>query len=149
VYRIAFRILGSVHDAEDVSQDVFVEALELFQHQPVRSWPGLLVRLATVRSIDRLRRRRPSVELSEADHLTQVVPAHEAERNELAEQLRQAIARLPERQAAVFTLIAFEQLSRDEVAEGLNISPEAVSTALYKARQRLSYELNYLKTGDS
>jgi RNA polymerase sigma-70 factor (ECF subfamily) len=149
VFRIAFRIVGSVHDAEDIAQDVFVEALELFRSTRVRSWRGLLVRLATLRSIDRLRRRRPCHVLSEGDHVSTVSPFDEAEAIELAERLRQAIAHLPEQQAAVFTLIAFEQLSRDEVAASLNISPEAVSTALYKARQRLAAELNVLKTGDN
>ena len=58
VFRIAFRILGSTHDAEDISQDVFTEALTLHQSEPVRTWTGLMVRLATLRSIDKLRREK-------------------------------------------------------------------------------------------
>ena len=46
-------ILGSVHDAEDVAQDVFIEAYRLFQAERIQSWAGLLVRLATLRAIDR------------------------------------------------------------------------------------------------
>ena len=148
VCQIALRILGSVHDAEDIAQDVFVEAFELFQQQQVRSWPGLLVRLATLRSIDRLRRRRSSVELPEDGRITHVSPQDEVELNELMERLQKSIAHLPPRQAAVFTLISFEQLSRDEVAKALDISPEAVSTALCKARHRLSLDLNVLNTGE-
>ena len=41
VFRIAYRILGSVHDAEDVSQIVFTEALRVQADGPVQSWTGL------------------------------------------------------------------------------------------------------------
>ncbi len=42
VFRVALRILGSVQDAEDVSQDAFAEAFQLHQAGSVRSWTGLL-----------------------------------------------------------------------------------------------------------
>jgi RNA polymerase sigma-70 factor, ECF subfamily len=141
VFRIAVRILKSVHDAEDVSQDVFAEAFRLHASGPVQSWAGLFVRLATLRSLDRLRRRRPSVELREGDRITSVEPLQELEAGELADALRRALAHLPDQQAAVFAMHYFEQQSRDEVAGTLGISPEAVSTALYKARQRLLRQL--------
>lgn len=58
IFRIAYRILGSVHDAEDVSQEVFTEAMAVHRSGPIRTWTGLMVRLSTVRSIDRLRRNQ-------------------------------------------------------------------------------------------
>ena len=67
VFRIAFRILGSVHDAEDVSQVVFTEAVKMHATGPVQSWTGLFVRLATLRAIDLSRRKRRTVELDEGD----------------------------------------------------------------------------------
>ncbi len=141
VFRVAYRILGSVEDAEDVSQDVFTEALRFHRAGPVQSWAGLLVRLATLRSIDRLRRIRPSVELRENDRISTVEPLDEFVATELASWLRSAITQLPDQQAAVFAMCHFEQLSRDEVASTLGISTEAVSTTLYKARQRLTTQL--------
>jgi RNA polymerase sigma-70 factor (ECF subfamily) len=60
---------------------------------------------------------------------------------ELAGWLRNEIARLPPQQAAAFVLVYFEQLSRDEAAAALGVSPEAVSTALYKARQQFRTQL--------
>ena len=141
VFRIALRILGSVHDAEDVAQNVFAEAVEIHDLGSVRSWTAMFVRLATLRSIDLLRRRRNTVELVEADHVSHADPSAAAEGAELAEWLRGAVNRLPEQQAAIFSLTYFEQLDRSEVASILDISPESVSTALYKARQGLMTQL--------
>ena len=149
VFRVAHHILGSVQDAEDVSQDVFAEAFRLNQSGPVQSWTGLLVRLATLRSIDRLRRARPAAELRDSDRITTVEPSDEAAARELAEWLRQSLARLPDQQAAVFAMAHFEQLSHDDVATTLGISTQAVSTALYKARQRLLNLLTVFNRGEA
>jgi RNA polymerase sigma-70 factor (ECF subfamily) len=137
VLRVAQRILGSVQDAEDVSQDVFAEAFRLHRAGPVQSWTGLLVRLATLRAIDRLRRKRAVVEVRETDRVTTVEPIDEAAARELADWLRQSLAKLPDQQAAVFAMCYFERLSHDDVARALGMSLQGVSTALYKARQRL------------
>jgi RNA polymerase sigma-70 factor, ECF subfamily len=147
VFGVALRILRSVQDAEDVSQDVFTEAFRLHQAGPVQSWAGLLVRLATLRSIDRLRRNRPTVELREGDRMSTVGPGEEMEAKDLEHWLGKAIAQLPDQQATVFVMHHFEQLSRDEVSAALGISPEAVSTSLHKARQHLLAQLAVFHQG--
>jgi RNA polymerase sigma-70 factor (ECF subfamily) len=149
VFRVALRILRSVHDAEDVSQDVFSEAFRLHKTGPVQNWTGLLVRLATLRSLDRLRRNRPSVELRECDRMSTVEPYEELAARELADWLGKALAQLPDQQAAVFVMHHFEQLSREQISAVLDVSPEAVSAALYKARQRLLTQLAIFNKGDS
>jgi RNA polymerase sigma factor (sigma-70 family) len=77
-----------------------------------------------------------------------VEPFEEAEAGELAQGLRKALAQLPDQQATVFVMHYFEQLPRDQISATLGVSPEAVSTALYKARQRLLAELAVFKQGD-
>jgi len=149
VFRVALRILRSVQDAEDVSQDVFIEALRLHKAGPVQSWTGLLVRLATLRSLDRLRRNRPSLEIREGDRMSTVEPLDELEAQELARWLQKALAQLPDQQATVFAMHYFEQLSREEVSAALGVSLEAVSTTLYKARQRLLKQLAVFNQGES
>lgn len=149
VLRVAMRILGCLEDAEDVSQEVFGDAFRLEQTGPVQNWTGLFVRLATLRSLDRLRRMRESQPLRENDTISNRGPFDEAVANELAARLRSEIADLPEQQAAVFTLFHFEHQSREEISASLGISPEAVSTALYKARQRLQTKLASLQHGKS
>ena len=141
VFRIAYRILGSEHDAEDVSQLVFIEAKRVQSAGPIQSWSGLFARLATTRAIDQLRKRRKHIEIDEEQYVSSLEPHDHAVGAELAAWIRDAAAQLPEQQAAVFSLSHFEQLDRNEVAAILTISVEAVSTALYKARQRLQEQL--------
>jgi len=147
VYRVAFRILGSAPDAEDVSQDVFLEAFRLHLAGPVQSWEGLLVRLATLRSLDRLRRPRPAAALREGDRVSHIEPCDEMAATELRQWLRNAVANLPDRQAAVFVMFHLERFTRGEIAATLGVSADAVSTALYKARQRLLTQLAVFNRG--
>ena len=100
VFRIAYRILGSVHDAEDISQSVFIEAKRVQEAGPIQSWSGLFGRLATTRAIDLLRRRRKSVEIDETQNVSNFEPHHHVVCAELAAWLRNAAAQLPEQQAA-------------------------------------------------
>ncbi len=147
VFRVALRILGSVHDAEDVSQIVFTEALAIHRDQAVRNWTGLLVRLVSVRAIDLLRQRRHTLEINEADQISNIGPVDEAIGREMAAWLRNAIRQLPEQQAVIFSLCCLENLDRNEVANLLETSPESVSTALCKARRRLMTQLTVFHEG--
>ncbi len=148
VFRIASRILGQHQDAEDVAQDVFCEVYQLHAKTSVDNWPALLRRMATLRSIDQLRRRRRAVSLEAAQFAdTRGDPLDRVVAGELANRLRQAITDLPEQQAAVFSLRYFEGLSNSEIACSLRISLSAVSTALSKARSTLNTQLVHLIPG--
>jgi RNA polymerase sigma-70 factor (ECF subfamily) len=132
-----------VADAEDVTQDVFCEAWQIHTSRDVVNWPGLLRRLAVLRALDKLRRRRPNTFLAEI-HLANADagPPQLAMARELAGRLRQCIRQLPNQQAAVFSLFYFEHLSRDEIADALETTVGAVSTALSKARTTLKSSLS-------
>ncbi|WP_339907733.1 sigma-70 family RNA polymerase sigma factor [Symmachiella dynata] len=142
VMRIACRIVGGLADAEDVTQDVFCEAWQIQASQRVENWPGLLRRLAVLRSIDKLRRRRAHTPLTE-DHLVDAAaaPHDRLMARELADRLRDCLCQLPDQQAAVFSLFYFEHLSRDEIAAAVGTTVGAVSTALSKARRNLKSAL--------
>jgi RNA polymerase sigma-70 factor (ECF subfamily) len=138
VFATAWRILGHAADAEDVVQEVFLQACQLCRAGPVRCWGGLLRRLAACRALDRLRQRRPTVPLDGLDLAAGTDgPVQLALENELAERLREALARLPPREAAVFCLRYFDDLSYEAIADTLHIRAGAVATALHKARARL------------
>ncbi len=147
IVQIAFKILGSEHDAEEVAQEVFTEAFQVHQREIVRDWTGLLVRLATLRSLDRRRTRKETVSLDRLNESGSSL-SDSLEESELKEWLRAQIAQLPDRQAAVITLISLEGLSREEVAMALQITPENVSATLYQARCRLKEALLFFLNED-
>ncbi len=68
-----------------MAQDVFIETYRLSRDRPVQSWPALLVRLATLRSIDRLRRTRHLKPLRDDRHSLTAEPSLHAAAHELAE----------------------------------------------------------------
>ena len=139
VIRAAWRILGNTTDAEDVAQDVFLEALQSCDATAVRNWSSYLRRMAVCRAIDRLRRRRRSHLLDEKSVLPSDQPSpHDlASANELEARLRESLATLPPRESQVFSLRCFEDLSNKEIAELLAMTPGAVGVALSKARAKL------------
>ncbi|HEY3963285.1 MAG TPA: sigma-70 family RNA polymerase sigma factor [Planctomycetaceae bacterium] len=137
VYGVAYRIVGKIQDAEDVAQETFREAFELSATESVTDWRGCLCRIATCRAIDLLRRRRMFSQIDDQQASPVPGPAAEIEARELGERLQTALVALPTQAAAVFALTYFEQLSRDEVAGALKMTPGAVSVALFKARKQL------------
>lgn len=138
VFRTAWRIVGNAADAEDITQEVFLEAHRLRAKQTVKNWGGLLRRLATCRSLDRLRERKNVLSI-DAGVLASMEsdPTEAAIERELAERLRVAITQLPRREAEVFCLRFFEGLGNEQIALSLQIAPGAVGVALHKARTKL------------
>jgi len=138
VFRCAWRVLGQAADAEDVTQEAFMDAYRLHRGQSVNNWPALLRRLAVCRALDRIRRRRPTLTINglslAASH---GAPESDVIAAELAERLPEAIARLPEREGEVFCLRYFEDLSNQQIAEALEMQTGAVAVALHKARAKL------------
>jgi RNA polymerase sigma-70 factor (ECF subfamily) len=138
VFGTAWRILGNTADAEEVTQDVFLQAYQTARSAQVRSWPALLRRLASCRALDRLRVRKRTVALHNLDLPTTVGgPEQIAVGKELAERLREALLHLPRQEAAAFCLRYFEDLSYQEIADALHTTPGAAGNALFKARQHL------------
>jgi len=137
-FETAWRILGNASDTEDAVQEAFLDALRLHRRGTVGNWGALLRHLASRRALDLLRKRRPLVpvaaELPAPRSAQPDVVALAAERLAL---LRQALARLPQREAEVFSLRYFGELSNPAIAEMLHITVGAVAVALHKARTRL------------
>jgi RNA polymerase sigma-70 factor (ECF subfamily) len=123
----AWRLLGHAADAEDVVQEALLDAFELHSRRAVRNWGGLLRHLASRRAIDRLRQRRHTQALA-VDPATR--PSDQPESAAI------------DREAGVFSLRYFGEMSNPQIAEELGISLDAVGVALHKARTRLKQLLN-------
>lgn len=142
VFGTAWRILGHVADAEDVAQEVFLEAYQWPISRPVRSWGGLLRRLSACRALDRLRQRKNNVPLDGLAIMTNGAgPEEEAVGHELADRLRLKLSHLPPREGTVFCLRYFEDLSYEKIAETCGVSRGAAAAALHKARAKLEAAL--------
>ncbi len=134
VYRLALSFTGSVQDAEDVTQTVFLKLLEtkpVLEAGRERAW---LFQVAAneCRSLWRRLSRRRTEPLEEA--LT--VAAPEADRAVL-----EAVGRLKPGDRAVLYLFYYEGYTTGEIGALLGISQSAVTTRLQRARQKLKLTL--------
>ena len=138
IYRIALRMLGDRHDAEDIAQDVMIQvwtALAGFTGSSAFStW---LYRIVVNRCLNQIRRRRWTRPVLEGDPQ----PVAGAEDMVIARQragaAMEAIAALPPDQRAVIVLHQLEGLTYREVAAVVNISEDAVRGRLHRARLSL------------
>jgi len=151
VWRTAYRLLAHHADTADCFQETFLAAVQIAQRQRVRNVSGLLVHLATTRAIDRLRQRgRQEHCRTEAGACRTTGqnhdPAAEAQAQELAGRLREAIGRLPEQEAKVFCLRYLNEMSYRQIARELKIGISAVGVALYRAKARLREALDATPT---
>jgi RNA polymerase sigma-70 factor, ECF subfamily len=135
VHAVAWRLLASRHDAEDVLQDVFVglpRALRSYREQDrFEAWlKRLAVRTALVRLRTRRRRREEPLEVA-AGASAHAVPAVPHPVDRIAAQ--RAIAQLPEPLRSVFILREVEGFSHGEIAELLGITAGSSATRLSRA----------------
>ncbi len=150
VWQTAYRLLGDSDDAADCFQETFVCALEISQRQHVRSFSGLLTRLATTRAIDQLRRRFRQSHCNAVSADWDAVssknpgPAQMAQQSELVDKLRTEVAQLPPQEAQVFCMRYLNDMSYRQIAKALGIKANAAGVLLHRARAKLrrSFELS-------
>ena len=142
VWQAAYRLLGNEADAADCFQETFVSALELSRRQRVRNFAGLLLRLATTRAVDILRRRFRNSSFSESAVLDGKAsanpgPVQAAQRRELAEQLRYGLSQLADGEAEVFCLRYLNDFSYRQIAKELGIKRNAAGVMIHRAKKKL------------
>jgi len=151
IYRLAYRMLGDAHEAEDVLQETFMNAyrhLDTFEgRSSLKTW---LYRIGANQALMRLRKRTPTLvsvdeEWQTDDGTTMAreledwccLPEDEFMTSEVHKQLELASSQLSSALNAVFTLRDLHGMSTRETAEILDISESAVKTRLLRARLQL------------
>jgi RNA polymerase sigma-70 factor (ECF subfamily) len=148
ILRTAYRITGSITDAEDVLQTVFMRLLRRQAAIPPGGDPGAYLRLSAVNgALDLVRSRRGPrpVPLEDAERDGAIPPGTDPETarasQEMREMVRAAVARLGGRAAEVFVLRYFEGCGNQEIARMLGTSEGVVAVTVHRARQKLREEI--------
>lgn len=135
----ALRVVVNPADAEDVVQEVFLEIFKGNQLPKFVGQPALMRTLVIRRSLDKVRKKRPTCPIDNCDPVGREYEASDyAVAAELDGRLRRALAELPTREAEVFCLSVFDGYAPSEIAALLSISKGAVAKSLCLARSRLS-----------
>jgi len=148
VFRSAYRITGSVADAEDVVQTVFLRLARRESSPDLSRGPlPYLRRAATNAALDvmssRRTRRATSLELVGEQMTSDPEPLPDRLQigRQLRDRLRSAVAKLSRRSAEMFVLRYFEDRDNTEIAEMMGTTPGTVAVTLHRARARLAEEL--------
>lgn len=149
LHRVAYRMTGDVHEAEDIVQEALLRlwdhAPALAERHPVGSQAaaqlrlgGWLQRVVTNLAIDRLRRAR-RIAGGEVPEEEDGAPLADAliEAGEREGQARALVLALPERQRAAIVLTYYEELPNAEAAAALDMNIKAFESLLHRARAAL------------
>jgi RNA polymerase sigma-70 factor (ECF subfamily) len=150
LFRTARGVVRDDAEAEDVVQEAYVRAFtKLDDFRGEASFSTWITRIALNVAYGRLRRRRPTVELSrvEAEGSTDGAlivmfpttpvaadPEKETGREQVRRVLEQAVDQIPEPFRMVFILRDIQGMGIEETAELLSINPKTVNTRLFRAR---------------
>ena len=140
VYRHVFRLCGNIHDAEELTQEAFLRALQRFdQFKSGTNLRGWLLRVATNAFLDRKRRKHgASLEGDAKDMAGGEEPANQVmERNELAGRVQQALLQLTATQRAVFVLRVVEAMAFGDIADSIGTTEATARWHMLQARQQL------------
>lgn len=135
--RIAYRMLGSVADAEDVVQEAFLRWLDA-DREPVREPEAFLRRVVTRLCIDHLRSARHRRETYIGPWLPEpVIEPPESEFDDITLPLMMALERLSPLERAAFLLHDVFGVSFDEIAETIGREPAACRQLASRARNHV------------
>jgi RNA polymerase sigma-70 factor, ECF subfamily len=161
VFRLAYRMTGNQHDAEEVVQEAFLRAYQKLGQFAARANFGTWVyRIAANYAIDRLRQRQkeesrremPSAEGRdgmEDDPITRVAdeaptPERLTQSMELGRHMEQALAALSHAERTAFVMRHWEGCGIEEIAAVLESNSSAAKNTVFRAVHKLRQALQPL-----
>lgn len=151
VYNICVSLLHNVHDAEDITQEVFMEVLlhtaDFRGEAQLGTW---IYRIAVNRSLNFIRSNKKRrwwkqidefLSFSENESYEPSTTPQQMEESEQKLILQKAIDKLPEKQRIAFTLNKIDDFSYLDVAEIMNMSHSAIESLIHRARMNLQKSL--------
>ena len=154
LYHMAFRMLGSRQEAEDVTQEAFLRVYRnLDRYDESMKFSTWIYRIATNLCIDRLRKRKQTYSLdaesSEHEGLDGYAlipgddrtPESEMLLTETQRIVREAIETLPAKYKSVMVLRYLHDLSLQEIGEVLDMPVTTVKTRVHRGREFLRKKL--------
>ncbi len=151
VFNTALGILQNAEDAEDISQEVFIEVFHsIGQFKGDAKLATWIYRITVTKSLEFLRKKnrlkrfafvqnifgKESI-LPEKDNPHFYHPGVQLENKERASILFKAIDQLPENQKSAFVLHKLEDLSYVEIAEVMKVSLSSIESLMFRAKQNL------------
>jgi RNA polymerase sigma-70 factor (ECF subfamily) len=154
VFRLAFRLTGNRHDAEEVVQEAFLRAYQKLEQFEARANFGTWVyRIAANYAIDRTRKKRieearrkePSMREAESAENSamnlvpdkQPSPERLAQNVELRKQLELALNTLTQAERTAFVMRHWEGCGIEEIAVTLNSNTSAAKNTVFRAVKKL------------
>ncbi len=150
VYNTSLGIVQNSEDAEDVTQEVFVQVYEsVNQFKGDSKFSTWLYRIAVTKSLDHLRKKKRKKRFAfvqslfgpneeEVNHQPDFQhPGISMENKENAAVLFRAIEKLPDNQKTAFTLHKLEGLSYQEIAEIMETTVSSVESLMHRAKGNL------------
>jgi RNA polymerase sigma-70 factor (ECF subfamily) len=143
VYRLAYRLTGNPHDAEDLTQEVFVRVFRSLSSYTPGTFEGWLHRITTNLFLDQARRKakiRFDALADDAEsRLPGRVPSPDSQVTDglLDDDVEVALADLPPDFRAAVVLCDIEGLSYDEIADVLGVKLGTVRSRIHRGRTML------------
>jgi RNA polymerase sigma-70 factor (ECF subfamily) len=156
LFRLAYRMTGNEHDAEEVVQDAFLRAYRrLEQFESRANFGTWLYRICANCALDQMRKHRgeslraepPAPEDSEAMDPLDTTPSPEpsperlALSGEMSTQVQAAMDSLSAMERMAFVLRHVEGFSIEEIAESLGLNLGATKNSIFRAVQKLRRHL--------
>ena len=154
VFRTAYRITGSVVDAEDVVQTVFLRLARRDGPVDLEPNPASYLHRAGVNAALDVVRQRKRTEAVPLDQMVDLAGSHQLRpdaqhaSSEVRRMVQQAVAGLGDKTAAMFVLRYFEGYDNHEIAEILGTSQVVVGVLLHRARTRMKKQINRMLEGN-